>query len=82
MHRAKICGVVAVDVEAWIWFGNLRLLVQGLGRTVGNITEDSDWDAIETGFVGTSSEAGLWFDYPIGPLRLFVAHNFGANETT
>lgn len=64
----------------WIWTANLRPFVQVLSRDVGYQFDASDWIAIEFGLGGTDSEAGPWFDYPIGGLTLSVALEPGACE--
>lgn len=50
----------------WIWTDNLRPLLVELSLLVGYGFDDSDWIAVENGVGGTDSEAGPWFEYPVG----------------
>lgn len=64
----------------WIWTDNLRPLLTEIGLLVGYRFEDSDWIAFEYGILETDSEAGPWFDYPIGHMLVSVALEPGADE--
>jgi hypothetical protein len=64
----------------WIWTDNLRPLLVELGLLVGYRFDDSDWGAVDYGVQGTDSEAGPWFDYPVGRLSVAMALEPGADE--
>jgi hypothetical protein len=64
----------------WIWTDNLRPLLTEIGLLVRYRFDDSDWIAVEYGVLGTDSEAGRWFDYPIGHMLASVALEPGADE--
>jgi hypothetical protein len=64
----------------WIWTGNLRPLAAELARLTGYQFSDSDWIAIEYGVQQTDSEAGQWFEYPVGRLVVTLALEPGADE--
>lgn len=52
----------------WIWQSNLRPFLTELALVAGYPFDDSDWIAVEYGVRGTDSEAGIWFEYPVGRL--------------
>ena len=58
---------------------NLRPFVKVVAQEVGYSFDDTDWCAFDVGVRETDSEAGPWFDYPIGPLTVLVAYEPGAN---
>jgi hypothetical protein len=64
----------------WIWTDNLRPLLVELGLLAGYRFDDSDWIAVEYGITATDSEAGRWFDYPVGQMRVSIALEPGADE--
>jgi hypothetical protein len=71
----------AGDVNlGWIWTDNLRPLLMELALLVGYQFDDSDWIAVEHGMQGTDSEAGPWFEYPVGNLLVTAAFEPGADE--
>lgn len=64
----------------WIWTANLRPVLVELCILTGCRFDDSDWVAVEHGMLGTDSEAGLWFEYPLGQIRVTAAFEPGAAE--
>jgi hypothetical protein len=64
----------------WIWTDNLRALFAELALLAGYQFDDSDWIAVEYGIQGTDSEAGPWFDYPVGQIVVTLALEPGADE--
>jgi hypothetical protein len=64
----------------WIWTDNLRPLLVELGLLAGYRFDDSDWIAVEYGIRPTDSEAGPWFDYPVGHIQVSIALEPGADE--
>ncbi len=64
----------------WIWTDNLRPLLMELAVLSGYQFDDSDWIAVEHGMRGTDSEAGPWFEYPVGHLSVTAAFEPGADE--
>jgi len=66
--------------QGWIWTENLRPFLVELGRLTGYGFDDSDWIAVEYGIQGTDSEAGPWFSYPVGRIRVRLALEPGVDE--
>jgi hypothetical protein len=64
----------------WIWTQNLRPLLDVLGWLTDFKIDESDWAAISTGIVGTDSERGPWFDFPLGETTVLLALEPGAGE--
>jgi hypothetical protein len=64
----------------WIWTGNLRPLLIEIGLLASYRFDESDWIAIEHGLAMTDSEAGPWFDYPVGHILVSAALEPGASE--
>ena len=64
----------------WIWADNLRPLLTELALLAGYRFGDSDWIAVEHGLRGTDSQAGPWFEYPLGSVSVAVAFEPGADE--
>jgi hypothetical protein len=64
----------------WIWADNLPPLLVELALLAGYRFDDSDWLAVERGLRGTDSEAGPWFEYPLGRISVAVALEPGADE--
>jgi hypothetical protein len=64
----------------WIWTGNLRPFLVELGRLTGCGFDDADWAAVEYGVQGTDSEAGPWFEYPVGRFAVALALEPAADE--
>ena len=64
----------------WIWTDNLRPVLVELAILAGCHFDDSDWIAFEHGMQGTDTEAGPWFDYPVGHLSVTAAVETGADE--
>jgi hypothetical protein len=64
----------------WIWTDNLRPLLVELSLLVGYGFDDSDWMAVENGVGGTDSEAGPWFEYPVGRIGVMLTLEPGAGE--
>ena len=64
----------------WIRTDNLRPLLAELSPLVGYGFDDSDWIAVEHGIRGTDSEAGPWFEYPVGRIGARLALEPGADE--
>ena len=62
----------------WIWTDNLRPLLVEIGQAVGYRFDESDWIAVGHGLAMTDSEAGPWFDYPIGHILVSTAKESGA----
>ena len=51
--------------NGWIWENNLLAFLLILSN-IGSYTFDqSDWEAIDYGLVGTSDEDDVWFDYKL-----------------
>ena len=64
----------------WIWTDNLRPLLVEIGLLADYRFDESDWIAAEHGLAMTDSEAGPWFDYPIGHILVSTALEPGAGE--
>lgn len=64
----------------WIWPCNLRPRFTELAMLENYQFDDSDWLAIGQGVIGTDSEAGRWFSYPVGSLTIWLALEPGADE--
>jgi hypothetical protein len=64
----------------WIWTDNLRPLLTEIALLAGYRFGDPDWIAVEHGMRGTDSEAGAWFEYPVGRVVVTAAFEPGANE--
>jgi hypothetical protein len=62
----------------WIWTDNLRPLLVELATLAGCHFDDSDWIAFEHGMQGADTDAGPWFDYPVGHLSVTAAFETGA----
>jgi hypothetical protein len=64
----------------WIWTDNLRPLLVEIGLLASYPFEESDWIAVDHGLAMTDSEAGPWFDYPVGHIMVGMALEPGAGE--
>jgi hypothetical protein len=64
----------------WIWTDNLRPLLVELAILADYHFDDSDWIAFEHGIQGTDTDAGPWFEYPVGRLSVTAAFETGADE--
>ncbi len=64
----------------WIWTDNLRPLLVETGLLASYPFEESDWIAVDHGLAMTDSEAGPWFDYPVGHIMVSMALEPGAGE--
>jgi hypothetical protein len=79
-HEATGGSKIGIVDLGWIWTDNLRPLFTELALLENYQFSDSDWMAIEYGIQGTDSEAGEWFEYPVGHLVVSLALEPGAEE--
>ena len=49
----------------WTWKENLLAFLLILSDIVSYNFDESDWDAVSYGLVGTSDEENIWFDYSL-----------------
>ena len=60
---------------SWIFEENLRPFVIHASILSGYKFDDSDWAAIHHGVSSTDDDAGKWFDYPLGTLKVEIARS-------
>ncbi|MEQ7011291.1 hypothetical protein ABN028_34495 [Actinopolymorpha sp. B17G11] len=75
------------EVAGWVWPANLRTTMQYLSMWIGYDFDDTDWDAINHGFLKTSGDppGRPQYDYPIvgSPiLTVLLARDPGADPVS